>query len=59
MTGGEPLAVWSQTTSGASAVNTLVAFYNIHERKIEVLFLHFVPDTTRNIVNNSSKNLFD
>jgi hypothetical protein len=27
--GGEPIAVWSQSISGVSAINTLVAFYDI------------------------------
>jgi hypothetical protein len=30
-----------------SAVNPLVAFYDIHGRKGEVLFFCSVPDTTR------------
>jgi hypothetical protein len=37
----------SQSISGVSAVYPLVAFYDIHGRKIEVLFFYFVPDTTR------------
>jgi hypothetical protein len=32
---------------GISAINTLVAFYDIHGRKREVLFFYFVPDITR------------
>jgi hypothetical protein len=28
VTGGKPIAVWSQSTSGVSAINTLVAFYD-------------------------------
>jgi hypothetical protein len=43
--------------SGVSAVNPLVAFYDIHGRKKQVLFFYFVPDTTRDIlfdVNNKS-----
>jgi hypothetical protein len=35
---GKSIAVWLQSISGVSAVNSLVAFYNIHERKGEVLF---------------------
>jgi hypothetical protein len=34
--------------SGVSGVNPLVAFYNIHGGKREVLIFYFVPDTTRN-----------
>jgi hypothetical protein len=33
--------------SDVSAINPLVAFYDIHGRKREVLFFYFVPDTTR------------
>jgi hypothetical protein len=33
--------------SGVNAINSLVAFYDIHGRKREVLFFYFVPDTTR------------
>jgi hypothetical protein len=28
--GGKPIAVWSQSTSGVSAVNPLAAYYDIH-----------------------------
>jgi hypothetical protein len=45
VTGGKPIAVCSHSISGA--VNPLVAFYDIHGRKREVLFFLFVPDTTR------------
>jgi hypothetical protein len=31
------------------AINPLVAFYDIHGRKREVLFFYFVPDTTRDL----------
>jgi hypothetical protein len=44
---GKPIAVLLQSISGVSAVNLLDAFYDIHGRKREVLFLYFVPDTTR------------
>jgi hypothetical protein len=30
-----------------SAINPLVAFYDIHGGKREMLFFYFVPDTTR------------
>jgi hypothetical protein len=33
VTGGKPIAVWSQSISDVSAINSLVAFYDIHERK--------------------------
>jgi hypothetical protein len=49
VTGGKPIAVWSQSLSGVSAINPLIAFYDIHARKREVLFVYFVPDPTRDI----------
>jgi hypothetical protein len=56
VTGGKPIAVWLQSISGVSAVNPLVAFYDIHGGKIEVLFFYFVPDTTRDIfITNDEK----
>jgi hypothetical protein len=50
MTGGKPIAVLLQSISGVSAINPLVAFYDIHGGKREVLFFYFVPDTTRDPV---------
>jgi hypothetical protein len=47
VTGGNPIAVGSQSISDVSAINPLVAFYDIHGRKKEVLVFYFVPDTTR------------
>jgi hypothetical protein len=47
VTGGKPIAVLLQSISGVSAINSLVAFYDIHEVKREVIFFHFIPDTTR------------
>jgi hypothetical protein len=44
VTGGKPIAVLLQSISG---VSPLVAFYDIHGGKREVLFFYFVPDTTR------------
>jgi hypothetical protein len=49
VTGGKLIAVLLQSISGVSAINPLVAFYNIHGGKREVLY--FVPDTTRDILN--------
>jgi hypothetical protein len=52
VTGGKPIAVLLQSISGISAINPLVAFYDIHGGKREALFFYFVPDTTRvNIYN--------
>jgi hypothetical protein len=42
--GGKPIAVRSQSISGVSAINLLVAFYDIHGRKREVLLFYSVPD---------------
>jgi hypothetical protein len=47
VTGSKPIAVWSQSISGSSAIDPSVAFYDIHRRKRKVLFIYFVPDTTR------------
>jgi hypothetical protein len=47
MTGGKPIAVCLQSISGVSAVNPLVAFYDIHGRKGEVLFFCTVLDNNR------------
>jgi hypothetical protein len=49
VTGGKPIAVLLQSISGVSAINPLVAFYDIHGGKREVLFFYFVPDTTRDL----------
>jgi hypothetical protein len=38
VTGGKPVAVWSQSISGVNAINPLLAFYDSHGRKREVLF---------------------
>jgi hypothetical protein len=45
--GDMPIAVLLQSISGVSAIIPLVASYDIHEGKREVLFFYFVPDTTR------------
>jgi hypothetical protein len=47
VTGGKPIAVLLQSISGVSAITPLVAFYDIHGAKRELLFFYFVPDTTR------------
>jgi hypothetical protein len=51
VTDDKPIAVLLQTISGVSAINPIVAFYDIHERKREVLFFYFVPDTTRDLMS--------
>jgi hypothetical protein len=47
VTGGKPIAVFLQSISGVSAINPLVAYYDIHVGKRGVLFFYFVPDTRR------------
>jgi hypothetical protein len=49
--GGKPIAIWLQYISGGDTVNPLVAFYDIHGRKREVLFFCSVPDTTRDMLS--------
>jgi hypothetical protein len=39
-----------QYISGGDVVNPLVAFYDIHGRKREVLLFCSVPDTTRFLI---------
>jgi hypothetical protein len=43
--GGKHIAVWSQYISSLSAVNLLVAFYDIYGGKGEVLFFCSGSDT--------------
>jgi hypothetical protein len=47
VTGGKPIFVLLQPISGVSAINPLVAFYDIHGGKRKVPFLYNVPDTTQ------------
>jgi hypothetical protein len=55
MTGGKPIAVLLRSISGVSAINTLVAFYDIHGRKGKVLFFCSVPDTTRDQTKQNTR----
>jgi hypothetical protein len=48
--GGKPIAVLLQSISAASAINRLVALYDIYGRKREVILFYFVPDTTRDMI---------
>jgi hypothetical protein len=50
VTGDTPIAVLLQSISVVSVFNPLVAFYDIHGGKREVLFFHFVPDTTQDFI---------
>jgi hypothetical protein len=47
VTGGKLIVVLLQSISGVSAINPLVAFYDIHGGKREVLLFYFIPDNTR------------
>jgi hypothetical protein len=58
VTGGKPIAIWSQSISAVSFINPLVAFYNIHGRKREALFFYFVSDTTQDSNNKYQKDKF-
>jgi hypothetical protein len=49
VTSGKPIAILLQPISGVSAIYPLIAFYDIHGGKREVLFFYFVPDTTRDM----------
>jgi hypothetical protein len=49
LTGGKPIAAINPLS--VRAINPLVAFYDIHGRKREVLFFYFVPDTTRDYIS--------
>jgi hypothetical protein len=47
VSGGKPIIISLQSISGVNAINRLVAFYDIHGGKREVLFFYFVPEFTR------------
>jgi hypothetical protein len=51
VTGGKPIAVLLQSISRVSAINPLVAFYDIHGGKRGVQFFYFVPDTTQDFIH--------
>jgi hypothetical protein len=57
VTGGKPIAVLLQSISGVSAINPLVAFYDIYGGK-RVLFLYYVQDTTRETLFYTIKRFF-
>jgi hypothetical protein len=46
VTGGKPIAVWSQSITGVSAINPLVAFYDIHGRKGEAYSFEHVTTSS-------------
>jgi hypothetical protein len=51
VTGGYPIAVLLQSITGVIAINPLVAFYDIHGGKREVLFF-YSHETTRITIKN-------
>jgi hypothetical protein len=53
-TGDKPIAVWSQSISDLITLNPLIAFYDIHGRKRDVLLFYSVPNTTRDQFVNSA-----
>jgi hypothetical protein len=59
VTDGKPIAVLLQSISGVSAINALVAFYDIHGGKREVLFFYFVPDETNHRTNAMLTRVFN
>jgi hypothetical protein len=52
VTGCKPIAVLLQSISSVSAINPLIAIYDIHGGKRQVQFFYFVSDTTRDIRGN-------
>jgi hypothetical protein len=60
MTGGKPVAIWLQSISGVSAINLLVAFYDIHGEKREVYYFFILsrtPHETNIIIINITKEI--
>jgi hypothetical protein len=55
VTGGKPVAVLLQSISGVSAINPIVAFYDIHGGKRKVLFFYFVTDTSQDRETSSKE----
>jgi hypothetical protein len=47
MTSDKSISVLLQPISGVSAINPLVALYNINGGKREVLFFYFAADSTQ------------
>jgi hypothetical protein len=60
LTGGKPIAVWSQSISCVSVVNTLVAFYDNHEwqRCYSFVLSRTLQETIINDVLNNYKSVF-
>jgi hypothetical protein len=56
VTGGKPIAVLLQSITGVSAINPLVAFYDIHGGKKGAILL-FCPGHHTRLINNKLKYL--
>jgi prepilin-type processing-associated H-X9-DG protein len=54
VTGGKPIAVLLQPISGVSAINPLIAFYDIHGGKRDANFLFCPGDHTRQFDINAN-----
>jgi hypothetical protein len=46
VSGGKPIVVWSQSisVSGVNAIYPIVAYYDTHGRKRDVLFFYYFDD---------------
>jgi hypothetical protein len=53
VTGGMPIAVCSQSISGVNAINSLVAFYDIHEKERGAILLFCPGHHTRRELHNN------
>jgi hypothetical protein len=53
--GGKPIAVLLQSISGVSAINPLVAYYDIHGKKERVAILLFCPGHHTRLSRSFSK----
>jgi hypothetical protein len=48
MAGGKPMAISTQTITGVSAVNPVVAFYDIHWKNRDLMFFFLCPEHNTN-----------
>jgi hypothetical protein len=55
VTGGKPIAVLLQSISGVNAINPLVAFYDIHGGKREVLLFNNTTEKYLYVMINHKK----
>jgi hypothetical protein len=59
VTGGKPITILLQSISGVSAINLLVAFYDIHGGKREVAILLFCRGHYTRLMMNSIFECYD